>query len=75
MYRQFAKTYILRCSLKKKGLQFNFISDFPISLPKSGCSLKKKKGLHFDFNSLHPISIPKSGSTHFSSGISSAKFQ
>ena len=27
---------------KKKGLHFDFISDFPISLPKSGCSLKKK---------------------------------
>ena len=48
MYRQFAKKYILGCSLKKiirmfskkkKSLHFNFISDFPISLPKSGCSL------------------------------------
>ena len=39
MYRQFAKNYILGCSLKKKGLQFDFISDFPISLPKSGYSL------------------------------------
>ena len=29
-------------SSKKKGLHFDFISDFPISLPKSGCSLKKK---------------------------------
>ena len=27
---------------KKKGLHFDFISDFPISLPKSGCFLKKK---------------------------------
>ena len=27
---------------KKKGLHFDFISDFSISLPKSGCSLKKK---------------------------------
>ena len=41
MYRQFAKKYILGCSLKKKkeGLHFDFISDFPISIPKSGCSL------------------------------------
>ena len=33
------------CSLKKKkkGLHFDFISDFPIFLPKSRCSLKKKK--------------------------------
>ena len=30
-------------SSKKKGLHFDFISDFPIFLPKSGCSLKKKK--------------------------------
>ena len=28
---------------KKKGLHFDFISDFPIFLPKSRCSLKKKK--------------------------------
>ena len=28
---------------KKKGLHFDFISDFSIFLPKSGCSLKKKK--------------------------------
>ena len=34
----------LGCSLKKKkGLHFNFTSDFPIFLPKSRCSLKKKK--------------------------------
>ena len=26
-------------SKKKKGLHFDFISDFPISIPKSGCSL------------------------------------
>ena len=34
-----------RCSLKKKkkGLHFDFISDFPIFLPKSRRSLKKKK--------------------------------
>ena len=33
-----------RCSLKKKkGLYFDFISDFPIFLPKSRCSPKKKK--------------------------------
>ena len=31
-----------RCSLKKKGLQFNFISNFPIFQPKSRCFLKKK---------------------------------
>ena len=29
-------------SSKKKGLHFDFISDFPIFVPKSGCSLKKK---------------------------------
>ena len=32
-----------KCSLKKKGLHFNFISDFPLFLPKSRCSPKKKK--------------------------------
>ena len=37
----------LWCPLKKKGLHFDFASDFPIFLPKSGCSLKKK-GLHSD---------------------------
>ena len=36
----------IRMFSKKKGLHFDFISDFPIFLPKSGCSLKKKKGLH-----------------------------
>ena len=30
-------------SKKKKGLHFDFISNFPIFLPKLGCSLKKKK--------------------------------
>ena len=42
MYRQFAKKYILGCSLKKKkkGLHFDFISDFPISIPKSECPLQ-----------------------------------
>ena len=45
---------------KKKGLHFDFISDFTIFLPKSGCSLKKK-GLHFDFISDFPIFLPKSG--------------
>ena len=30
-------------SKKKKGLRFDFISDFPIFLPNSGYSLKKKK--------------------------------
>ena len=36
-----------RCSLKKKkkGLHFDFISDFPIFLPKSRCSPKKKKNV------------------------------
>ena len=29
-------------SKKRKGLHFDFISDFPIFLRKSGCSLKKK---------------------------------
>ena len=34
-----------KCSLKKKkkGLHFNFTSNFPIFLPKSRCSPKKKK--------------------------------
>ena len=33
----------LFCSkIKKKGLHFDFISDFPLLLPKSRCSLKKK---------------------------------
>ena len=50
-----------RCSLKKKGLHFSFISDFPIFHPKSRCSLKKKKkGLHFDFIFDFPIFLPKS---------------
>ena len=50
-----------KCSLKKKkkGLHFNFISNFPIFLPKSRCS-PKKKGLHFDFISVFPIFLPKS---------------
>ena len=30
------------CPLKKKGLHFDFVSDFSIFLSKSGCSLKKK---------------------------------
>ena len=30
------------CPLKKKGLHFDFISDFLNFLPKPGCSLKKK---------------------------------
>ena len=41
--------YFLRklgCSLKKKkGLHFDFISNFSIFFPKLRCSLKKKKGL------------------------------
>ena len=50
-----------KCSLKKKkGLHFNFISNFPIFLPKSRCSPKKKEGLHFDFISDFPIFLPKS---------------
>ena len=45
--------YFLRklgCSLKKKkkGLHFDFISNFSIFFPKLRCSLKKK-GFHFDF--------------------------
>ena len=50
-----------KCSLKKKkkGFHFDFISDFPIFLPKLRCSLKKK-GLHFDFISDFPIFLPKS---------------
>ena len=31
------------CSLKKKGLQLESISEIPIFFQKSGCSLKKKK--------------------------------
>ena len=44
-------------------LHFDFISDFPMFLPKSGCSLtkKKKKSLHIDFISDFPIFLPKSG--------------
>ena len=50
-----------KCSLKKKkGLHFNFTSNFPIFLPKSRCSLKKKKGLHFNFISDFPLFLPKS---------------
>ena len=51
----------IRMFSKKKSLHFDFISDFPIFLPKSGCSLKKKKGLHFDFISDFPIFLPKPG--------------
>ena len=36
-------SFKIRMFSKKKGLHFDFISDFPIFLPKSGCSLKKKK--------------------------------
>ena len=54
-----------RCSLKKKkkGLHFNFISDFPLFLPKSRYppKKKKKKGLHFHFISNFPIFLPKLG--------------
>ena len=43
MYRQFAKKYILHCKIYFfvkyiKNIHFDFISDFPISIPKSGCS-------------------------------------
>ena len=41
-----------KCSLKKKkGLHFDFISNFLIFLPKSRRSLKKKKGLHSESSS------------------------
>ena len=43
---------------KKKGLHFNLISDFPIFLPKSRCSLKKS--LRFNLISDFPILLPKS---------------
>ena len=42
-----------KCSLKKKkGLPFNFTSNFPIFLPKSRCSLKKKKKVFTSISSL-----------------------
>ena len=43
----------LGCSLKKKGLHFNFISNFSFFLPKLGCSLKKKKKVFTQNRSLH----------------------
>ena len=51
-----------KCSLKKKkGLHFNFTSNFPIFLPKSRCSLKKKKKVFtFNFISDFPLYLPKS---------------
>ena len=44
---------------KRKGVHFKSISVFPISLPKSWCSLKKK-GFHIKSISVFPISLPKS---------------
>ena len=38
---------------QKKGLNFDFISDFPILFPKSRCSLKKKS-LHLESIFLFP---------------------
>ena len=76
MYRQFAKKYILGCSLKKKRSSLRFHLWFPYFPPKIRMFSKKKKGsslqfhlwcslkkkdLHFDFISDFPISIPKSG--------------
>ena len=43
---------------KKKGLHFDFISAFPIFLPKSRSSLKKK-GLHFNLLLYFAIFLPK----------------
>ena len=53
----------LGCSLKKrkKGLHFDFISNFSIFFAKLGSPLKKKKGLHVDFISNFPIFLPKLG--------------
>ena len=46
---------------KKKGLQLESISEIPIFVPKSGCSLKKKKkGLQLKSISEIPIFVPKS---------------
>ena len=64
-------------SNKKKGLHFDSISDFPIFLRQSGCSLKKKKskGLPFDFISAFPlISLPKSGCSLKKKGPQSESF-
>ena len=58
MYRQFAKKYILGCSLKKVFTSISSL-DFPPKIRMF--SKKKKKSLHFDFISDFPISIPKSG--------------
>ena len=52
------KTKVFSKKKKKKGLHFDFISDFPIFLPKSRCSIKKKRSslrFHFWF----PYFIPK----------------
>ena len=49
------------CSLKKKGLHLESVSEILIFVPKSGCSLKKKKGLHLESVSEILIFVPKSG--------------
>ena len=45
---------------KKKGLHFDFVSNFSVFLPKLGCFLKKKD-LHFDFVSNFSVFLPKLG--------------
>ena len=50
-----------RCSLNKKGLHFDFISDFLFFFQnQSVLQKKKKKGLHFDFIPGFLILFPKS---------------
>ena len=57
-----------KCSLKKKkkGLHFNFTSNFPIFLPKSRCSPKKKKKKVFTPN--RPLSESKTVYAVFEGG-------
>ena len=61
-----------RCSLKKKGLHFNYLSDFPIFLPKSGCSLKKK-GLHSESFPEQTFAADSKLYVLFSRGVSQKK--
>ena len=43
--------------VKKKGLHFHLLANFPTFVQKSGCSLKKKRSLALKF----PTFVQKSG--------------
>ena len=49
--------------VKKKGLHFHLLSNFPTFVQKSGCSLKKKKKKRFSlpFALKFPTFVQKSG--------------